>query len=142
MKAAKPALALAGLLAAFGISAAAGKIIIKPEDAKGPLAIVYFRADPPRILHGQASVLKWKVKGATTVTLFGDSDSSCLRETEEREMGMVAPEDSVLVCPEETTEYILKADGPDGEVMQSVTVQVVKPGNPLKIPTTFKAISK
>jgi hypothetical protein len=97
-----------------------------PAQPIGPLTIVYFRAEPARVQQGQSSILKWKVTGATTVTLYGEDSSVC-----ERQFGKVAPEDSLMVCPEGTTDYILSAQGPDGETMQSVTVHVM--GTSLKI---------
>jgi hypothetical protein len=98
-----------------------------PAQPIGPLTIVYFRADPARVQQGQSSILKWKVTGASTVMLYGEDSSVC-----ERQFGKVAPEDSLMVCPEETTDYILSAQGPDGETMQSVTVHVM--GASLKVP--------
>lgn len=127
------AVAMVSGMVAWGIGATPKILTVAklPGSPTGPLTIVYFRADPPFIQRGQASVLKWKVTGATTVTLYGEDNSLC-----ERQFGRVAPEDSLMVCPEETTAYVLTAQAPNGEMMQSVTVHVA--GVSLKVPSAVR----
>ncbi len=131
MKTPKLVMVMAAVAIMSGIGAvsmAARATVAKlPAQPIGPLTIVYFRAEPARIQQGQSSILKWKVTGATTVTLYGEDSSVC-----ERQFGKMALEDSLMVCPEETTDYVLSAQGPDGETMQSVTVHVI--GTSLKVP--------
>lgn len=108
-----------GIAAATRVTPKIQMVAKLPGAPVGPLTIVYFRADPPRVQPGQSSILRWKVTGATSVTLYGEDNSLC-----ERQFGTVAAEDSLMVCPQETTIYTLTAQGPDGETMQSATVQV------------------
>jgi hypothetical protein len=111
---------IAGMVVVSVAAAAKTEMVGKlPSQPSGPLTIVYFRAEPARVQQGQSSILKWKVTGATAVTLYGEDGSVC-----ERRFGKMDPEDSLMVCPGETADYVLSAQGPDGETMQSVTVHV------------------
>jgi hypothetical protein len=129
MKTPKVIFALVPVLVAFGIASvvpipAPGMKV--PRASKVSPTIVYFRAEPSRIMRGQSSMLKWKVTGATAVTLYSEPNTSLC----EIRLGRVDPEGSIGVCPSETTTYVLTAEGPDGEAMQSLTVRVSNPSLP------------
>lgn len=93
----------------------------------GP-TIVTFRADPARILLGESSTLKWRVTGATKVSLSSDADSP---PTWDRFLGDVDAEGQLEISPAETTAFVLQADGPGGTVMRSVTLRVSDPSRGL-----------
>jgi pSer/pThr/pTyr-binding forkhead associated (FHA) protein len=88
-----------------------------PTDVIPPPQIEYFQASPPAINVGGCTTLQWgKVEGADFVTI-------------EPQLGGVGTPDSAQVCPAETTEYILTAEGPGGTTTASVMVEVA-PGLP------------
>ncbi len=75
--------------------------------------VEYFQADPPAIEAGSCTLLQWgQVTGADEVRI-------------EPRIGGVGTPDSVEVCPEETTEYILTATGPGGVTEVRTTVEVI-----------------
>ncbi|MGD8472692.1 MAG: FHA domain-containing protein [Anaerolineae bacterium] len=75
--------------------------------------VEYFVANPTSIDEGDCTTLQWgEVSGADEVSI-------------DPEIGGVGTPDSIEVCPMETTEYIMTAEGPGGTTEASVTVEVV-----------------
>ena len=82
-------------------------------DVVAPPQVEYFQANPLSIYEGSCATLQWgEVLGADEVSI-------------EPQIGGVGTPDSLEVCPEETTEYILTATGPGGTTEASVTIEVV-----------------
>ena len=83
-----------------------------PTDVIPPPQVEYFQASPGSISAGNCTTLQWgMVEGAEEVVI-------------EPGIGGVGTPDSVEVCPRETTEYILTAEGPGGKTTASTTVTV------------------
>jgi hypothetical protein len=84
-----------------------------PTDVILPPQVEYFQANPPSIYEGDCTTLQWgEVTGADEVSI-------------DPRIGGVGTPDSIEVCPNETTEYIMTAKGPGGTTEASVTVEVV-----------------
>jgi hypothetical protein len=82
-------------------------------DVVPPPQVEYFQANPPSVYEGSCATLQWgQVVGADEVSI-------------NPRIGGVSTPDSLEVCPEETTEYVLTATGPGGTTEASVTVEVV-----------------
>jgi len=74
--------------------------------------IVFLEAEPPRVLPGQPSILRWGTTNASKATLNGKS---------------VALLDEMKVIPRETTRYVLQAVNEQGQIAQSdTTIEVIK----------------
>lgn len=83
-----------------------------PTDVIPPPQVEYFQANPGSINAGNCTTLQWgKVDAAEVVSI-------------EPGIGGVGTPDSIEVCPTETTEYILTAEGPGGTTTASTTVTV------------------
>jgi pSer/pThr/pTyr-binding forkhead associated (FHA) protein len=83
-----------------------------PTDVIPPPQVEYFQASPGSITAGSCTTLQWgTVQAAEMVTI-------------EPGIGGVGTPDSIEVCPRETTEYILTAEGPGGTTSASTTVTV------------------
>lgn len=83
--------------------------------AEGETPIV-FTADDYQVKPGQCTTLRWRVTNVTAVWLNGQG---------------VAGEATTSVCPETTTDYVLKVQATDGTVTSSkVTVNVVTTDTP------------
>ncbi len=80
-----------------------------PESSFPEVNIHYFSADQTEIQSGECVVLKWQVEGGFGVGLHGQQ---------------VDFEDTMEVCPEETTEYTLFVDQGDELVTAQVIVHV------------------
>ena len=104
--------------------AAAAPVAPKPVVQKPMIA--FFTAEPTTIERGQASVLKWDVKGADTITI-------------NQGLGSVAASGNRSVFPSSTTSYTLTAANAGGSVTESVTVNVTAP--PVKEPPPTPAPS-
>jgi hypothetical protein len=112
----------AGILVARG-----GSTGVTPVGPKAVVpTIIYFRAEPSRIIRGEFSTLKWKVIDATAITIESKTDTSLC----ETPLGSVQPEGSLRVCPFDTTVYVLTAESRAGQAMQSATVRVTEPHVP------------
>ena len=83
--------------------------------------VTRFVADPQSVESGSAATLRWKVTGATEVTL-------------DHGLGKVLAVDELEVRPTEATTYILTATGPGGKVSGHASVKVMPPvpGKPEK----------
>ena len=80
----------------------------------GP-TITSFSADPPVIMAGGSSTLRWQVDpSATSISISGGSPA----------IGNVTNQTSVSVTPTTTTPYTLTATGPEGTSTRSTTVTV------------------
>lgn len=75
-----------------------------------------FNVSPSTIEEGELASLTWNTSDATEVSISG--------------IGLVGPSGTLLVSPDETTEYTLTATNPSGTATQSVTLTV----NPIVIP--------
>ena len=85
----------------------------EPSATPLPPQVEYFMANPTSIYEGDCTTLQWgEVSGADEVSI-------------DPEIGGVGTPDSIEVCPKETTEYIMTAEGPGGTTEASVTVEVV-----------------
>ncbi|MBB3061130.1 PQQ-binding-like beta-propeller repeat protein [Microbulbifer rhizosphaerae] len=96
-----------------------------PEDANSfpPLSIETFAASPNTLeSRGQTVELRWRVKGADTITLSNDAGSEAQADLE-------SP-GALQVSPQITTRYTLEASGPGGEATQSLTVTLDLPPPP------------
>lgn len=102
-----------------------------PPPAPAPVApkavvqkpmIVFFTAEPSTIERGQASVLKWEVKGADSVSIS-------------QGLGTVSASGNRSVFPSSTTSYTLTATNSGGTATESVTVNVTAPAAPAPPPT-------
>ncbi|MBB3062680.1 PQQ-binding-like beta-propeller repeat protein [Microbulbifer rhizosphaerae] len=96
-----------------------------PEDANSfpPLTIETFAASPNTLeSRGQTVELRWRVKGADTITLSSDAGSEAQADLESQ--------GALQVSPQITTRYTLKAKGPGGEATQSLTVTLDLPPPP------------
>lgn len=71
--------------------------------------VINFAADDQSLSPGECTFLRWQVQNAASVTL----DSS-----------LVANPDARQVCPQQTTNYTLRAASPGGEQSQSLQIQV------------------
>jgi len=71
--------------------------------------VISFTADDQSLTSGECTFLRWQVQNAASVML----DSS-----------LVANPDSRQVCPQQTTNYTLRAASPGGEQSQSLQIQV------------------
>ncbi len=81
-----------------------------------PPTIVSFVASPPSVGTGECTTLSWAVEGViSAVWLDGDG---------------VGDHDSRQRCPDETTTYTLRAQGPGGEDTATVQVNVTAPPSP------------
>jgi uncharacterized protein YraI len=80
-------------------------------------ASITFAANPDNIQRGGCAVLIWQVAGPfSSITLFDTSNSSS---------SVVGADGNMTVCPENTTQYILRITGLDGRMTErSVTVGV------------------
>ena len=94
-----------------------------PPPAPAPVApkavvqkpmIVFFTAEPSTIERGQASVLKWEVKGGDSVSIS-------------QGLGTVSATGNRSVFPSSTTSYTLTATNAGGTATESVTVNVTAP---------------
>jgi len=89
-----------------------------PEDTATPTSVPppqveYFQASPASIIAGDCATLQWgKVSNATEASI-------------EPDLGGVGTPGSEMVCPIETTTYILTATGPGGVTQASTTVSVI-----------------
>ncbi len=72
-------------------------------------------ADPPKVTRGNFTTLNWEVANAWLVTLNGKA---------------VPLKGVQTVVPDTTTEFVIKAVGPDKQVESSVTVTVLEPPPP------------
>jgi PKD repeat protein len=101
-------------------------IACRPE----PPAIILFSATPSEIDLGQATTLKWGVKGATSVTI-------------DQGIGEVAATGSVELSPAKTIAYTLTAINAGGTVSKSVIIYVNPPPPPSAdtTPPVIKSIS-
>ncbi|MBU0729150.1 MAG: FG-GAP repeat protein [Proteobacteria bacterium] len=79
-----------------------------------PPEIVFFNAQPTKVVLGNRAWLGWEVKYATTTSI-------------DNGIGIVPSYTRRDVLPLETTTYTLTASGPGGEVSSSVTIEVVSP---------------
>jgi hypothetical protein len=73
-------------------------------------SISFFNAAPATITEGEFTTLSWAAIDAETVTISG--------------LGQVAAQGSLILSPDETTEYVLTATNPQGTATQAVTVTV------------------
>jgi peptidoglycan-associated lipoprotein len=88
-----------------------------PSELASP-AINLFSVDPATISNGQAAVLHWSVKDATSIQI-------------DNQIGVVGPEGRRQVHPTITTTYKLDASGNGKISTAAVTVSVVNPPMPL-----------
>ncbi len=91
---------------------AAAPVAPKPVVQKPMIA--FFTAEPSTIERGQASVLKWDVKGADSVSI-------------NQGLGTVSASGNRSVFPSSTTSYTLTATNAGGSSTESVTVNVTAP---------------
>ncbi|MCD4797503.1 MAG: hypothetical protein K8R06_07680, partial [Methanosarcinales archaeon] len=86
-------------------------VIVTVEDETADLPIIhYFVADPAGISAGGKSTLRWEVSGATSIAIDG--------------IGKVDPTGEIIVDPDETTIYILRATNEAGINVETVAVNV------------------
>src|SRR4051812_6444198 len=74
----------------------------------------YFDAEPSSLSLGQSTSLRWSVENAAEVKI-------------EPSIGIVKASDRLVVSPQETTTYSLKASNSGGTTEASLTVSVSKP---------------
>lgn len=79
--------------------------------------VKFFTAEPSSIERGQASVLKWEVTGAETISI-------------DQGIGNVQPTGNRSVFPSTTTTYKLTATNDGGTAEEAVTVNVTAPPPP------------
>jgi len=77
----------------------------------GAPQVLSFTADPPDIVAGGSSTLRWLVTGATTITIAPG-------------VGDVSGTNATVVSPATTTTYTLTASGAGGSATEDVTVTV------------------
>lgn len=88
--------------------------VAKPAPPAAKPMIKFFTAEPTRIERGQASVLKWEVTGADSVSI-------------NQGLGNVSASGNRSVFPSNTTTYTLSATNSGGTVTEAVTVNVTAP---------------
>lgn len=91
-------------------------VTVAVTSASGDSSIT-FAANPTNIQRGGCAVLTWQVAGPiNSITLFDTSNSSS---------SLVGPDGNMTVCPQNTTQYVLRITGNDGrQTERSVTVGV------------------
>lgn len=94
-----------------------------PTTAPAKPDIRSFAVSPERIVQGQSSRLTWLVVGAEDVEISNG-------------IGGVSAAGDREVSPGDTTEYVLKAMGPGGEVTQSVRLTVMPSPQPVGVTRT------
>ncbi len=81
-----------------------------------PMQIAFFKAEPGAISKGEQTMLSWSVTGASSIQI-------------QPGVGAVSPgQTSVLVKPDQTTEYTLTVVGATGKQLQAKTTVTVGPG--------------
>jgi hypothetical protein len=106
----KMKLFLAAMFATVMVVAQAPPAPAKPKPAAPPARIREFKADVTSLQPGQAATLSWAVENPTTTTLSG--------------LGSVTAIGNRRVAPVATTTYTLTVRGANGELSQSVTINV------------------
>jgi outer membrane protein OmpA-like peptidoglycan-associated protein len=89
-------------------------LLAKAETCLTP--VVSFSAEPATVAPGQCATLRWNTQYVKKAEIEG--------------MGDVPASGSKQVCPSETTQYGLTAQGPGGTVYEFATVAVVAPPPP------------
>lgn len=85
--------------------------LVACQTGGGPPQVLSFTADPPELVAGGSSTLRWVVTGATTITIAPG-------------VGDVSGTNSTVVSPATTTTYTLTASGPGGSDTADLTVTV------------------
>jgi peptidoglycan-associated lipoprotein len=83
----------------------------------GRPVIAEFSVEPSSIQRGQSAVVRWNVTGSDNVSI-------------DHGLGTVPSTGTQRVTPNDTTTYVLTANGPGGEVTRSATVTVTGPAAP------------
>lgn len=95
-----------------------------------PPSILIFTTTPSEIKSGDTSVLKWDVKGATSITL-------------DQGIGEVAASGSKALAPLKTTAYTITATSAGGTVTKAVVIYVTEPPPPPQpLPDTTPPVIK
>ncbi len=77
---------------------------------------INFNADECSIERGACTTIRWQMRGATTVTVLGES---------------VEPSEAQEVCPDETTGYVLEAENVIEEDSAFLEIEVTEPRDDL-----------
>ena len=77
-----------------------------------PPAITSFQGEPGSIERGGSTILRWSVTGSTGVRI-------------DPGIGILPSQGEKMVSPDQTTPYILTAEGPGGTASNQITVHVV-----------------
>jgi len=80
-----------------------------------PSPSINFDAEPSSLIQGQSTTLRWKVSGASRISI-------------EPDIGTATTSGSRSVKPSHTTIYTLVAEGPGGSMTRELTVPVSAPG--------------
>ncbi|MDT8271703.1 MAG: carboxypeptidase regulatory-like domain-containing protein [Desulfomonilia bacterium] len=79
-----------------------------------PVPIVSITAEPPVIIEGESSLLIWESHDADPVVI-------------DQDIGVVAPQGSMVVSPQQSTTYTITGAGPDCIVADQATLTVLHP---------------
>jgi eukaryotic-like serine/threonine-protein kinase len=98
---------------------ASAQVTMRPSGRLGSLRINTFRANPPEITSGGASILEWNTENTSSVSISG--------------IGSVPPRGSKEVRPSAATTYVLTATNAAGQAISAsiqVTMKPAPPGPP------------
>jgi TIR domain len=101
------------------------KPVPAPPDSGSPPTITEFAAEPNRVMHDGQATLRWKVQGATNVTLGPGT-------------GQVGSAGTRVISPQASTTYELVARGPGGVTRRSVAITVESAPPPAPNPPTIE----
>jgi peptidoglycan-associated lipoprotein len=93
---------------------AGGSTAPSTSGSAGRPVIAEFTVEPSSIERGQSAVVRWNVTGSDSVSI-------------DHGLGTVPSTGTQRVSPNDTTTYLLTANGPGGEVTRNATVTVTAP---------------
>ena len=94
---------------------------ITPTATLPPSPIISFTADSPTLNAGGCTTLRWNVQHATTVQLDGIT---------------VGLQGLQQICPPQSQTFSLQVDGPGGQQISPLTIQVIQPAPQPDLPPT------
>jgi hypothetical protein len=111
---------LAGLGCRHGIeSNSLQPAVLRHEDLLNASEDFVFQADPPVISLGQATVLRWNIRGASNIAIEEASDGGKLRP-----LGKFSGSGTLRVSPQGDSTYVISCEGNATVSCASVSVRV------------------
>ena len=106
--------------------------VAAPAAAPGPPPVLIAAASPNQVLAGALVHLVWQSFNTSTVSIASSARNS-------PSMAGLPATDSIVVTPDQTTDYTFTATGPSGTATRTVLVTVVQPPAPPSAPVAAAA---